>query len=295
MKNSEITAPDVYSVKVTLRPLQEAVISPAHGYQLNALLLKILRLSAPAVAEELHDSDSAKPFTVSLLQGRSAPGERGFRVSPESAYNWRLTFLKSEIFTHFLAGALKWESQPAEVGPATFLMEEINPALPRDYLTGFSSYGAILDHASARYQIEMEFLSPTAFRSSGKRNVIFPDPSLVFGSYFNRWQAFSPVKLDDALTLWLEKMLVARYRLETRILDFGSYQEVGFSGRCRFLLDKSTPQEVVIGINALADFAFYCGTGAKTTMGMGQTRRVKGARNVKVVEECQIPPKIVVK
>jgi CRISPR-associated endoribonuclease Cas6 len=28
-------------------------------------------------------------------------------------------------------------------------------------------------------------------------------------------------------------------------------------------------------LNALADFAFYCGTGAKTTMGMGQTRRIK--------------------
>ena len=26
-------------------------------------------------------------------------------------------------------------------------------------------------------------------------------------------------------------------------------------------------------VNLLADFAFYCGTGYKTTMGMGQTRR----------------------
>ncbi len=26
--------------------------------------------------------------------------------------------------------------------------------------------------------------------------------------------------------------------------------------------------------NCLANFAFYCGTGYKTTMGMGQTRRV---------------------
>jgi CRISPR-associated endoribonuclease Cas6 len=138
----------------------------------------------------------------------------------------------------------------------------------------------------------MEFLSPTAFRSGGRRNVIFPDPGLVFGSYFNRWQAFSSVKLDDTITSWFEKMIVARYQLETRFLDFGSYQEVGFSGRCRFLLNRNTPEEIVTGINALADFAFYCGTGAKTTMGMGQTRRVKGARNVKMAEKGHILTKI---
>lgn len=295
MKDIEAMNPDVYSVKVTLRPLQEAVISPAHGHQVNALLLNIFRLSTPALAEELHDSDSAKPFTVSTLQGRLMASERGFRVNPESAYYLRFTFLKSEVFSHFLAGALKWESRPLEVGLATFHVEEINPALPGDSLTSFDSYEGILSRASAHYQIEMEFLSPTAFRSGGRRNVIFPDPGLVFGSYFNRWQAFSPVELDDAVTSWLEKMLVARYRLETRLLDFGSYQEVGFSGRCRFLLDRNTPEEITTGINALADFAFYCGTGAKTTMGMGQTRRVKGARNVKMAEEDHILPKIGVK
>lgn len=287
--------PDVYSVKVTLRPLQKAIISPAHGHQVNALLLNILRLSAPALAEELHDSDSAKPFTVSTLQGRFMTADRGYRVSPESAYYLRFTFLKSEVFSHFLAGALKWESRPIEVGAASFLVEQINPALPGNSLTGFDSYEGILSRTSAHYQIEMEFLSPTAFRSGGKRNVIFPDPGLVFGSYFNRWHAFSPAKLDDAITSWFEKIIVARYRLETRFLDFGSYQEVGFSGRCRFLLDKNTPEEIATGINALADFAFYCGTGAKTTMGLGQTRRVRGPRSVKTAEEGRVMPKIGVK
>ena len=29
--------------------------------------------------------------------------------------------------------------------------------------------------------------------------------------------------------------------------------------------------------NALVDYAIYCGTGAKTTMGMGQTRRIRAS------------------
>ncbi|MBA7586214.1 CRISPR-associated endoribonuclease Cas6 [subsurface metagenome] len=138
----------------------------------------------------------------------------------------------------------------------------------------FQSYQGILDSASAGRQVDLEFLSPTTFRSGGK-NIIFPQPELVFGSYLNKWQTFSPIKLDDSLPSWFDKVMVARYRLQTHILDFGSYREVGFTGKCRFELDKATPDKVVVTLNALADFALYCGTGAKTTMCMGQTRRTK--------------------
>ena len=34
--------------------------------------------------------------------------------------------------------------------------------------------------------------------------------------------------------------------------------------------------EMIRRLNALADYAFYCGTGHHTTRGMGQTRRVRG-------------------
>jgi len=98
------------------------------------------------------------------------------------------------------------------------------------------------------------------------------------------------VKLDDTISSWSDRIVVARYRLETHILNFGSYQEVGFTGRCRYELDKNTPEEVAHALNALADFAFYCGTGAKTTMGMGQTKRLLGARNMKWGGESSIAP-----
>jgi CRISPR-associated endoribonuclease Cas6 len=126
----------------------------------------------------------------------------------------------------------------------------------------------------------MEFLTPTVFRSGGKRNNVFPEPALVFGSYWNKWQALSPVKMDDALNSYFEKISVTRYRLETGIWDFGSYQEVGFSGTCRFEIDPSIPDDKKACINALADFAQFCGTGAKTTMGMGQTQRIDHAGSV---------------
>jgi CRISPR-associated endoribonuclease Cas6 len=70
-------------------------------------------------------------------------------------------------------------------------------------------------------------------------------------------------------------MDITRYRLESKIWDFGSYQEVGFTGVCRFEIEKNVSNDKVVILNALADFAQFCGTGAKTTMGMGQTRRIK--------------------
>lgn len=291
MTMDEVRAPDVYSVSLTLEPLTEEVIPPTQGYHAYALFLNLLRASAPALAEELHSSDGPKPFTVSPLHGKFRRAENGLRLLPNSKYFLRLTFLRSDVFAHFLDGALKWGDNTLELGPALLRMEAID-TLSANAPPSFHSYQGILESASAERQIELEFLSPTAFRSGGRRNVVFPEPELVFGSYLNRWQAFSPVRLDDSVSSWLDRMVVARYKLETRILHFGLYQEVGFTGRCRFELDKNTPEEVVVVVNALADFAFYCGTGAKTTMGMGQTRRAGGARNTKRSRGGNITPKM---
>jgi CRISPR-associated endoribonuclease Cas6 len=283
MTADEVMAPDVYSISVTLEPLREAVISQTQGYHAYALFLNLLKASEPSLSEELHSLDGPKPFTVSPLQGKFGRDKDGLRLLPKSKYSVRLTFLRSDVFAHFLNGALKWGDNTLEFGSAFLQIREIETFGKENPVVSFQSYQGILDSASAKRHIELEFLSPTAFRSGGKRNVVFPQPELVFGSYLNRWQAFSPVKLDDSISSWLSKIVVARYRLETRILHFGSYQEVGFTGRCRFELDKNTPEEAVVALNALTDFAFYSGTGAKTTMGMGQTRRYneRGSRALK--------------
>ena len=98
-------------------------------------------------------------------------------------------------------------------------------------------------------------------------------------------------------------------RIDSRsqMLDYGRYRQRGFVGTCQFhflediegddsFLDDDLPapweadledpppvypppvpgpleEERLREVNLLADFAFYCGTGYKTTMGMGQTRR----------------------
>jgi CRISPR-associated endoribonuclease Cas6 len=90
--------------------------------------------------------------------------------------------------------------------------------------------------------------------------------------WLKKWNRFAPLRLhEDANRFAQECLAVSRYRLETRPVRFGSATIVGFVGRCtyRFLNHDRYWMSV---LHLLAAFSFYCGTGHKTTMGMGQTR-----------------------
>jgi CRISPR-associated endoribonuclease Cas6 len=265
--------PEVFSIFVSVKPLQAGVIPFAHGYHVYALFLNIIRTSDPTLAEKLHAGEQVKPFTVSTLSGKLLRSRAQLTISQGTNLWLRLTFMDSVVFSHFVDGAMRWGDKPVEIAGIPFLVEEVVTASRDDMPVLFTSFQGILDAADNSRQIDLEFNTPTVFRSGGKRNNIFPEPSMVFGSYRNKWQALSPVKLDADLNACFDKINITRYRLESKIWDFGSYQEVGFAGSCRFEIDKSVNDDKVININALADFAQFCGTGAKTTMGMGQTGR----------------------
>jgi CRISPR/Cas system endoribonuclease Cas6 (RAMP superfamily) len=55
---------------------------------------------------------------------------------------------------------------------------------------------------------------------------------------------------------------------------------VGFVGQVTFAITQARKldQAIVWQLNALADYAEFCGTGRKTTQGMGQTRRLRRGR-----------------
>lgn len=266
--------PELFSISVRVRPLQSGSLPLAHGYHIFSLLLNIISTSDAPLAEKLHNDDAFKPFTVSPLIGKVLRTGAQILVSCDTALSLRLTFLDSAIFSHFMDGAVKWGNKPVNIAGIPFSVEEVVTAPSKDLTVSFMRYKEIVDRASALRQIDLEFITPTVFRSGGKRNNIFPEPSLVFGSYFNKWQALSPVKMSDGLVSFFDKISVTRYKLETRIWDFGSYQEVGFYGITRFEIGRNLPDDITLKINVLADFTQFCATGAKTTMGMGQTRRL---------------------
>jgi CRISPR-associated endoribonuclease Cas6 len=266
-------APQLYSISLAVSPLRDGIIPLAHGHHVYALLLKIIKGSSPELAEKLHSGESVKPFTVSTFRGKLYRNGAELKVTKDNTLSLRLTFLENAVFSHFIDGALKCGDRQVEIAGLPFRVEEVETTPRRGSPVAFLSYRSILENADTLRQIDLEFITPTVFRSGGKRNNVFPEPSLVFGSYWSKWQALSPEKMDDDVSTCFDKINVTRYCLETGIWDFGSYQEVGFNGTCRFEIDRAVPEAQVREINCLADFAYYCGTGAKTTMGMGQTKR----------------------
>jgi CRISPR-associated endoribonuclease Cas6 len=99
-----------------------------------------------------------------------------------------------------------------------------------------------------------------------------------FQSWVNKWNAFAPIKLDrtEILAFITEYGQVTSITTKSRALNFGKHTEIGWVGTyaCVFYPEDSLDPDLLRVVNCLAAFAFYCGTGYKTTMGMGQTRRV---------------------
>ena len=264
----------LYSVLLKLKSENEAVISPTQGYHAYALFLNLIRLSNPAVAEALHNLQTNKPFTLSSLQGSFVHIDKSLKLKPDTFYSIRLTFMAEDIFCYFMDAVLKAGNQSLRLESAVFGNISVQVNRLESQLCHYQTFEELADISAAETRITLHFSSPVTFRSGGKRNLLLPDPFLILGSYWNRWQTFSTVKLEDILAVSRDKIFVSRYRLNTRILHFNGYQETGFEGQCSLDLSPELGFAGIKALNTLADFAFYCGTGAKTTMGMGQTRRI---------------------
>ena len=268
----------IYSLVLELAPRREATLGPTQGYHAHALVLQVLQERDPELARELHDQPGPKPFTVSPLRGRFGRRGSNLWLSPAEVYWLRLTLLRDDVLARLLDALIHL---PAELDlrleSAAFGLRRIVTTPGQSEWAGFSSTEMLLAQARPERRLRLAFCSPTAFRSAGQRNVPLPLPGLVFGSLLAKWNEFAPTRLPEGLRAVADEgLLVARYRLETRMLDFGRYREVGFEGICEYECAEGVSAEAAAQLGALADFAFYAGVGAKTAMGMGQARRVAG-------------------
>jgi len=274
----------LYSIVLTLTPTRKTTVRVTMGHQAHAAFLRTVRESDPALAEVLHlPHMPIRPFTVSTLQGTPPARDGWIHLSPERTYWLRFTALYQPIFERFMARFLRGEGRPIiRLGHAVLLIREILTTPGSHPWAGYASWNDLAGKAEPHAEITLDFASPTAFgfgqQEWGKKVMVLPLPQTVFGSLVRSWNATAPIplhidrqELDEYLD---EHVVVTRIEnLRTRMLRFRNSLQVGFVGRVTYGLmveDKAIQTK----LNALADFAFYAGVGMKTTMGMGQTRRV---------------------
>jgi CRISPR-associated endoribonuclease Cas6 len=257
-----------HALILPMQPLNAVLPPPEVGECAHAAFFALLAQADAGLAERLHANVERKPFTLSpLFRDRARPAEG-------SAL--RLTLLDQELLPAMLAGLLASQTESTiHLGGASFQITSVLTTRQAHPLAGSATYQSLRE-MPGRESLRVRFLTPTVFRSQ-KQDVLWPEPRLVWQSWIRAWCANAPapetgfIDEERIVSLAETSVRVAQHRLQTRRIAFSKEWQPGFIGECEFDLRALLPSDRAI-LTALAEFAFYCGTGRKTGMGMGQTQ-----------------------
>lgn len=265
------------SLVLEMRSRQEARVPLSTGSAVHALFLDLVRDAAPEMAAALHQDFEAKPFTASALMG--APERDGDRrlLRPNSPLWVRFTSLAEP-----LSGLLRdWAGRrwpPIRLLGADLEVIHATTDSRRNPWAGMLSFPALWERHFAdpvpASAVDLEFFSPTTFKSGGL-NVPLPLPRLLFHGWLEKWEQYGHVSLGEAAETALEEgVALAAYDAHSVMAHFGQARTVGFVGQARLQAVHGQDSALPRLLQMLSDFAFFAGTGQRTTMGLGMTRRL---------------------
>lgn len=261
---------ELLNLTLTLKPQQDLTLPENYTTQLHSWFLDQVRRLDPTLSAYLHDGQSEKPFTVSGLSGLTATEGRSLRFSADQSYQWTVSALSPQV--------VAWFGQWLQQAPTELQLRTVSFSI-----TGWSFLQAPKTYAQLQPKtipdspsITLSFLSPTSFRRKGTHFPL-PLPFNIFHSYLRRWNDFSGLAVDqDTFLNWIdESVVILRHQLRSQKVSIGKSGSVtGFTGAIQFGLTRKVLQntEFVRLFLALGQLAPYCGTGHKTTFGLGQTR-----------------------
>lgn len=253
-----------------LTPRAASYLYAQYAICLHAWFLHQVQETDPDLSQLLHDLQSEKAFTISGLEGDLRSSGKEVQLLGDRIYRWYVTGLSKPV-VQWLSQWLQNLPPEIELRNAPLLIRSWEIALPP------TTYRQLLTaELPPSRNIKLSFVTPTSFRSKG-HHFPLPVPENVFHSYLRRWNNFSGMNVDQAEFLdWIdENVIVSRHKLESQKVAAGKQGMVtGFTGAVEFAIGRSArlrPDFVQL-FYALGQLAPYCGTGHKTTFGLGQTR-----------------------
>ena len=267
------------ALAVRLTPIEDLPRDMAVGRSAHGLVFNLLRRANPSLAGEVHLSQ-IKPLSVAALVDQHGRRPQTFRAGETT---WlRVSLLDDRIYRAFLDSIP--DGEPFALGTARMEWSGwvvSNGVAPCD--PAAASYGELLEGArEGDHTLRLRFLTPTAI-SQGDADLPLPVPSKLWAGYAARWRAFAPEmplpdELDEGVERWLRlsdfDLRPARWRY--RFVDGKGTDRLithlGCRGWIEVGLDRKATPAFAQAFRALAAYSFYCGSGMKTTMGMGQTR-----------------------
>ncbi|MGB8687561.1 MAG: CRISPR-associated endoribonuclease Cas6 [Microcoleus sp.] len=270
-----------HSLILNLLPL--APIPPGYltGRHLHALFLTLVSTADKKLGDYLHEATAQKSFTLSPLQTQKCPFKKHHSLQwehtepiPEHTLCWwRITLLDDSLFSKLTHLWLNLNpAHPWHLGPADLLITNIfGTAQLNQPWANACTYSQLYEQASETNRlIAFSFATPTTFRQ-GKFDSVIPTRECVFNSLLSRWNKYSPIAIPD---LSFDALFSTFVNIKTEKLTNYETNFVGMVGEVSYRILGDAEPLVIKQINALADFALYCGVGRKTPMGMGMTRRI---------------------
>lgn len=253
-----------------LTPRTQSYLYAQYAIGLHAWLLSQVQQTDPELSQSLHDEQSEKAFTISGLEGELLTSGKEFQLIENKTYRWYVTALSMRV-AQWMQQWVQKLPEVLELRNAPLLIRSSDIDLPP------TTYIQLLeDNRHIPATVKLSFVTPTSFRSK-KHHFPLPVPRNVFHSYLRRWNCFSGRQVDQENFLdWVdENVIILRHKLESIKVAAGKKGMVtGFTGAVEFGLSRtaSDGNEFVQLFYALGRLAPYCGTGHKTTFGLGQTR-----------------------
>jgi len=269
---------------LTLQPTAEATVPANLGRATHAWFLDQVRAASPALAEALHRGDGLRPFTVSDLTGSKNRSGPEATLSPERTYTLRVTSFSPDLSAVVREGVIPGLPDALSLAGAALRVVASTTAAEEHPWAAEASFEGLVQRftlaSDVPRTVALHFASPTAFRVTGKKQAVpLPLPQLVFGGLLDKWNAFSPIQVHPDVRRFAEECLaISSYRLQTRRVSFGQEGRrgtyAGFTGICRYYV--AVPDRYWMGlIQLLAGFSLYAGVGLRTTMGLGQAKKLE--------------------
>ncbi len=268
------------SIVIKLTPKTSKIILPcAGGIEIRSFFYNLLSGKNTALSDRLHSMTGPKPFTVSLVNGKKKILKDRMILDEKNLYWFRITVLTEEVFHALTAGlfGMVASEETVKFYDKELIIKEVCLSSDEHSMADVTDYKNLVVEEEKK-SFSLSFKSPTAF-IYGNGIMPLPLPYSMFRSYLVRWNSFCPpaYHIDEKILKIIEKSLFpSNYSLSTKILDMKNFKMLGFVGDCTFEIIEKISPESLMNILALVKFSFYGGTGAKTTIGMGQTVPITG-------------------
>ncbi|HID53249.1 MAG TPA: CRISPR-associated endoribonuclease Cas6 [Anaerolineae bacterium] len=263
----------IISLVINLQAEADGRIHGATGRAVHGFWLNQWKTASPAIAAGLHRSDGTQPFTLSPLVGLPCP-HKGPVAIAKGAKTWlRIAVLRPDLVQQTLETWLPRLPGRIEIAGTIWQVSGIALSPQEHPWARQESYAdiAAISGKDAR-QWRFEFHTPAAFRTGETGHLPFPLPTVLLHSWLRRWNAFAPNPVSDAVRHRLrDALMISAYRLKTAPVRYGRRLTIGCVGRFTLRAGKLHRSERAV-ISTLANYAFYCGSGAHTTQGMGMTQ-----------------------